>query len=89
MLSSLLVKAVDEEKSSSTNAPVVQPRQAPVGLLPYIGLAVAPEIYVALLAAYGLSLLIRYGITKKTTDSSKIMLIYDSSKRLNIEQKII
>lgn len=49
--------------------------QALLPLASYAGLVVAPELYLALAAAYGLSALIKYGITKGTVSYHFIFFV--------------
>lgn len=49
--------------------------QALLPLASYAGLVVAPELYLALAAAYGISALIKYGITKGTVSYHFIFFV--------------
>jgi hypothetical protein len=68
---SLLVNASQNEEKQWQRKQVVKRQAIPVGLLPYVGAVVAPELYLALAAAYGVSMLMQYGIRTYREQTSK------------------
>ncbi|UJR34706.1 hypothetical protein I4U23_027483 [Adineta vaga] len=59
---SLLVNASQNEEKQWQRKQVLKRQAVPAGLLPYVGAIVAPEVFLALAAAYGASVLMQYGI---------------------------